>query len=93
MLVAAARLGVAPADCLAVEDAPAGLRPAGVAGMRRIGLTTAHPAALLEADLLVADLSGLCVKQERAGLMVDIAPDAGCPEVRTAMSGIAPSRL
>ncbi|GHH84823.1 phosphatase [Streptomyces sulfonofaciens] len=73
-LVAAARLGVAPADCLVVEDAPAGLQAARAAGMRSIAVTTTHPASRLEADALVATLEALRVRQEPDGLLIDIAP-------------------
>ena len=37
---AAARLGVPPADCLVIEDAPAGIEAARGAGMRVIGVRT-----------------------------------------------------
>jgi sugar-phosphatase len=52
-LEAARRLGRAPADCVVVEDAPAGLQAAVAAGMRVVGLTTTHPAAELQAATLV----------------------------------------
>jgi HAD superfamily hydrolase (TIGR01509 family) len=41
-LVAAARLGVAPRDCVAVEDSANGLRAAKAAGMRVIAIGDAH---------------------------------------------------
>ena len=41
-LLAAARLGVAPAACVVFEDAPAGLEAAARAGMRRIWVPNAH---------------------------------------------------
>src|SRR3982751_1368419 len=54
----AAALGVAPSECLVVEDAPAGAEAARAAGMRLLCLTTTHTAAELEpADLIVPDLS------------------------------------
>jgi len=48
-LLAAQRLGVPPARCVVVEDAPAGLEAARRAGMAGIGLTTTHPAEELAA--------------------------------------------
>ena len=41
-LSAASRLGIGPNDCLAFEDAPAGITAALAANMRVIGLTTTH---------------------------------------------------
>lgn len=56
-LTAAARLGVDPADCLVVEDAPMGLQAARSAGCATLAVTTTTPAEELEADLVVTDLS------------------------------------
>ncbi len=56
-LVSAQRLGVPPARCVVVEDAPAGVEGARRAGMRCIGVTSTHPH--LDADLVVAALSEL----------------------------------
>jgi len=45
------RLGVPPASCLVVEDAPAGITAAKGAGMTVLAVSTTHPAsALQEAD-------------------------------------------
>jgi beta-phosphoglucomutase family hydrolase len=48
-LEAARRLAVAPADCLVFEDAVSGVHAARAAGMRAIGVTTAHTGAELTA--------------------------------------------
>lgn len=62
-LAGAAALGVDPADCVVVEDAPAGAAAARAAGMRLIALTTTHAAAQLEpADLVVPDLTHVTVR-------------------------------
>jgi sugar-phosphatase len=58
-LTAAARLGRAPADCVVIEDTPAGLEAARAAGMRSIGIAGTFPAAALIADLVVPSLSAL----------------------------------
>lgn len=53
-------LGVNPAECLVIEDAPAGIQSAHAGGMKVIGLTSTYPAsALSEADAVVKKLSQL----------------------------------
>jgi sugar-phosphatase len=57
-LTGAKLLGAAPAACVAVEDAPAGVQAARAAGMRVIGITTTHEAAELQGvDGVIGDLS------------------------------------
>jgi sugar-phosphatase len=56
-LRAAEGLAVAPARCLVVEDAPAGLEAGRAAGMTTIALTTTHSAAELPAAAHAADLT------------------------------------
>ncbi len=63
-LLAARLLGVDPARCLVVEDAPAGLAAGRAAGCTTLGLTTTSPAAALAGlgadaapDLVVATLA------------------------------------
>jgi HAD superfamily hydrolase (TIGR01509 family) len=56
-LLAADRLGVPPARCIVVEDAPAGLAGARRAGMKSIGVLTTH--AALEANCVVRSLVDL----------------------------------
>jgi beta-phosphoglucomutase-like phosphatase (HAD superfamily) len=48
-LTAARRLGVAPERCLVFEDAVVGVQAARSAGMRAIGVSTAHTEAELRA--------------------------------------------
>lgn len=56
-LAAAALLGVAPQDCVAIEDAPNGVISARSAGMQVVGLTTTFAAdALGAADMVVNSL-------------------------------------
>lgn len=56
-LAAADKLGVAPDSCVVVEDAPAGVEAARRAGMRAVGVLTAH--ADLGADIVVRTLEEL----------------------------------
>lgn len=68
-LLAARRLGVDPADCVVVEDAPAGVRAGRAAGATVIAVTTTHDASRLgEADLIVHDLNA--VRRAPGGLEV-----------------------
>lgn len=59
-LLAAQRAGVAPRDCVVVEDAPVGIQAARAAEMAVIGFSSTHPAAALSgagADRVVARLA------------------------------------
>ena len=57
-LAAASLIGVPPADCLAIEDAPNGVRAACAAGMQVVAVTTNFAAsALAEANLVLTSLS------------------------------------
>jgi HAD superfamily hydrolase (TIGR01509 family) len=57
-LAAAALIGVPPGDCLAVEDAPNGVRAARAAGMPVVAVATTFPASVLgEADVILESLS------------------------------------
>jgi sugar-phosphatase len=59
-LLAAGRLGVQPAACAVVEDAPAGIAAAVAAGMRAIAVTTTHrPEDLSTAHLIVPGVRDL----------------------------------
>jgi HAD superfamily hydrolase (TIGR01509 family) len=67
-LAAAVLVGVDPTECVAIEDAPSGVRSARAAGMQVIGVTTSFGvSALAEADLIVESLSFL--PQYFAGLL------------------------
>jgi len=56
-LLAAERLGVPPARCVVVEDAPAGVEGARRGGMRSVGVRSSH--AALPADIVVDTLDQL----------------------------------
>lgn len=57
-LEAARRLGLGPARCVVVEDAPAGLEAARRAGMASIGVLSSHHEAL-HADVVVPSLEAI----------------------------------
>lgn len=59
-LLAARKLGVDPARCVVIEDAPAGVRAGKAAGAKVIAVTTSHPAdELRAADVIVPEVSAL----------------------------------
>jgi mannitol-1-/sugar-/sorbitol-6-phosphatase len=60
-LVAAVRLGVAPAECVVVEDAPAGIQSAHAAGMRVIAVASTHPVDELSAEAVANRLADIHV--------------------------------
>jgi beta-phosphoglucomutase len=69
-LAAADLLGVVPAGCTVVEDAPTGVRAALAAGMRCVGVATTHAADELlavGAHLVRPDLAALTVADLLAG--------------------------
>jgi mannitol-1-/sugar-/sorbitol-6-phosphatase len=61
-LVAADKLGVAPEDCVVIEDAPAGIAAARAAGMNVVAVTTTFEAhELSDADAVVETLGDVKV--------------------------------
>jgi HAD superfamily hydrolase (TIGR01509 family) len=74
-LAAAGLLGMSPADCLAIEDAPNGVLSSRAAGMRVIAVTTSFEAcALREADLVVDSLTFLLDQLDDARHFVQCEP-------------------
>ena len=68
-------LGFDPADCLVIEDAPAGIQAARAGGMKVIGITSTYKAGALErADAVIGELGQIRVALDGAGkLGVEIA--------------------
>jgi sugar-phosphatase len=63
-------LGVNPAECLVIEDAPAGIRSAHAGGMKVIAMTSTYPAAALgEADAVVDKLKQIQIVVDGAGIL------------------------
>jgi sugar-phosphatase len=74
-LMGAKLLGMKPAECLVIEDAPAGIRAAHAGGMKAIGITSTYPASeLREADAVVQKLPQIRVRSGHgpAGLTVSV---------------------
>ena len=64
-LAAAAKLDYAAADCVVIEDAPAGLAAAKSAEMRAIGITATHSEhEMMDATIIVPDLAALVVEAQ-----------------------------
>jgi len=61
-------LRVKPAECVVVEDAPAGIQAARAAGMKVVSLPSTYPQEeLYEADAIVSGLSNIKVSLDGAG--------------------------
>ena len=66
-LLAARKLGLAPAECIVAEDAPVGIEAARRAGMSVIGVaTTFRREDLSDYDLLIDDFTQIGPQQIRA---------------------------
>jgi len=68
-------LGVSPAGCLVIEDAPAGIQSAHAGGMKVIGITSTYAASeLREADAVVQKLERIQVGVDNAqNLTISVA--------------------
>jgi sugar-phosphatase len=61
-LMGAKLLVMNPAECLVIEDAPAGIRAAHAGGMKAIAITSTYPASALgEADAVIQKLAQIRV--------------------------------
>lgn len=69
-LAGAKLLGFEPAECLVIEDAPAGIRAGKAAGCRVLGVVGSHRSEeLMEADWQVASLADVTAEVGAAGWM------------------------
>jgi HAD superfamily hydrolase (TIGR01509 family) len=70
-LKGAERLGLKSADCLVIEDAPAGIRSGLAGGMKVVGITSTYAAdALGHADAVIGKLAQLQVTSNGAGKLL-----------------------
>ena len=78
-LVAAAKLGLLPAQCAVVEDAMNGVQAAKAAGMRCVAVAQTFPATRLQsADLVRQDIAAVSLA-DLTGTTADSTPDAPPP--------------
>ena len=66
-LLAARELGAAPAGCVVLEDAPAGVEAGRAAGMRVVGITTTHDPGELDAHELAPSIAAWLRSRNGAG--------------------------
>jgi mannitol-1-/sugar-/sorbitol-6-phosphatase len=75
-LTAAARLGVDPARCIVVEDAPPGIEAAHAAGMRAVAIASTYdPQALAAADAVVPVLASLQIARSSEDRLTIVLPE------------------
>lgn len=83
-LLAAEALGVPPAQCLVVEDAPAGIQAARNAGMASLGIARLGDEELLHeagADLVVTSLDRIDMAALARGVLRSVPGKANAPDV------------
>ena len=71
-LLAAGRLNVQPADCVVLEDSPAGVQAGKGAGMQVIAMaTTLGPEHLGQADVVVPQLTDILLTVKSGGIQIE----------------------
>jgi sugar-phosphatase len=89
-LKGAAGLGFEAAECLVIEDAPAGIQSAQAGGMKVIGIASTYAASKLKAaDAAIRSFRELSVEVRGGRLRVAVRPDIGDPELRVRVASVA----
>ena len=89
-LKGAAGLGFEAAECLVIEDAPAGIQSAQAGGMKVIGIASTYAASKLKAaDAVIRSFRELSVEVRGGRLRVAVRPDSGDPELRVRVASAA----
>jgi mannitol-1-/sugar-/sorbitol-6-phosphatase len=87
--LAAKRLGCEPASCVVFEDAPPGVAAGRAAGARVVALTTTHSAPQLqEANVVIANLSGIHVHSDGTGFVLELPPPCAGESFATSLRAI-----
>jgi haloacid dehalogenase superfamily, subfamily IA, variant 3 with third motif having DD or ED/haloacid dehalogenase superfamily, subfamily IA, variant 1 with third motif having Dx(3-4)D or Dx(3-4)E len=74
-LLAANRLHVHPAECVVIEDAPAGIQAGKAAGMKVIGVASSRlPEELSQADVVVHQLADMDLHTTSSGIGIYFKP-------------------
>jgi mannitol-1-/sugar-/sorbitol-6-phosphatase len=72
-LLAAKRLSVSPADCVVVEDAPAGVQAGKAAGMKVIGIASLLQKEILsQADIVIKEVADIKLQFTGSGINIQI---------------------
>ena len=89
-LKGAAGLGFEAAECLVIEDAPAGIQSAKAGGMKVIGIASTYAAAKLKAaDAVIQSFRELSVEVGEGRLRVTVGPDRAESELRVRVAAAA----
>src|SRR5579864_1561834 len=89
-LKGAAGLGFEAAECLVIEDAPAGIQSAQAGGMKVIGIASTYAASKLKAaDAVIRSFEELSVEVRDGRLRVAVRPGSGDPELRVRVASAA----
>ena len=76
VLLAAQRLGVEPAQCLVIEDTPAGIQAARAGGMRSLGIMTTYSCEELGSEHCIGDFTTMRVVRDGGLRVVIEAPES-----------------